>query len=358
MRSLILLALIGPFTTPLLPLAVASVTPAQVCQASKGKEAGKYALCRQRAEAKYAVSGNQEDLTKDLDMCARKLAVKWPTLELRAGGACITSGDQAGIQNAVDKATANIATFLAGGVLSECDADLQTCDVDRQACDADLQACRFESFINLRCCFNNQTLNSVCQGDLARCQQAPHAATLQTGQTQCWDASGALMPCTGTGQDGELKQGVARAYEDNGDGTITDPNTGLMWETLSDDGSIHDKDNVYTWANAFSKIASLNTGGFGGYYDWRLPNRSELDSLVALNATGTSVPSAFNTGCTAGCTIFSCSCTQAEAYWTSSTYQNNPQLAWFVYFVGGSVNAAYKTENIYVRAVRLGYHGY
>jgi hypothetical protein len=43
---------------------------------------------------------------------------------------------------------------------------------------------------------------------------------------------------------------LTRAYVDNGDGTITDSKTGLMWEKLSDDGSIHDWDATYTWADA------------------------------------------------------------------------------------------------------------
>jgi hypothetical protein len=37
-------------------------------------------------------------------------------------------------------------------------------------------------------------------------------------------------------------------FVDNGDGTVTDTRTGLMWEQKTDDGSIHDKDNVYTWS--------------------------------------------------------------------------------------------------------------
>ena len=42
--------------------------------------------------------------------------------------------------------------------------------------------------------------------------------------------------------------------------TITDVNTGLMWEKLSDDGSIHDKDNAYSWTNAFTNgVCSVET---------------------------------------------------------------------------------------------------
>src|SRR5437016_10972638 len=66
---------------------------------------------------------------------------------------------------------------------------------------------------------------------------------LATGQTTCWDSNGNVIPCAGTGQDGELRKGAPLAYVDNGDGTITDVNTGLMWEQLSHDGSVHDQYN-------------------------------------------------------------------------------------------------------------------
>src|SRR5256712_5381503 len=53
------------------------------------------------------------------------------------------------------------------------------------------------------------------------------------GQTTCWDSSGNVIPCAGTGQDGDLQKGAPLSYTDNGNGTITDNNTGLLWEKLS-----------------------------------------------------------------------------------------------------------------------------
>src|SRR6266513_2316543 len=86
-----------------------------------------------------------------------------------------------------------------------------------------------------------------------------------TGQTTCWDSNGNVIPCAGTGQDGELRKGAPLAYVDEGDGTVTDVNTWLVWEKLSDDGTVHDKDNVYTWANAFTAhVATLNAMSFAG----------------------------------------------------------------------------------------------
>jgi len=55
-----------------------------------------------------------------------------------------------------------------------------------------------------------------------------------------------VIDCAGKGQDGELRRGEPRAYQDNGDGTIRDKRTALTWEKLSDDDSIHDQDNQYT----------------------------------------------------------------------------------------------------------------
>ena len=129
-----------------------------------------------------------------------------------------------------------------------------------------------------------------------------------------------------------------------------------MWEKLSDDGSIHDKDTFYTWANAFAvKIAGLNGGGgFAGHTDWRLPNVKELESIVHFSTFIPSVGAPFNTGCAPGATVLTGSCTQSNGYWSSSTYVFSPQAAWYVHFSDGGVLALNKTLSWYVRAVRGG----
>src|SRR5437867_5496275 len=108
-----------------------------------------------------------------------------------------------------------------------------------------------------------------------------------TAQTTCWDTSGNVIPCAGTGQDGELRKGAPLAYVDHGDGTVSDVNTGLMWEKLSHDGTVHDDDNQYTWANAFTAhVAALNFTSFAGYNDWR---RSE-ERRVGKMGTSQNLP--------------------------------------------------------------------
>jgi len=193
----------------------------------------------------------------------------------------------------------------------------------------------------------------------------PGNALLATGQTTCWDPVGTVIACATTGQDGDLKKGAPLAYVDNGDGTITDTNTGLMWEKLDDDnvgnnlGGIHDWSNTYTWANAFAvKVATLNGGGgFAGHADWRLPNLTELNSIVNLEIPyppGPTVTAAFNTGCTPGCTVATCSCTQRSYYWSSSSYASSPGSAGGVHFDDGYEFARAKSIFFYVRAVRGG----
>lgn len=59
-------------------------------------------------------------------------------------------------------------------------------------------------------------------------------------------------------------------FVDNGDGTITDNATGLMWQQ-ADDGVTRD------WENALSYAENLS---LAGHNDWRMPNAKELHSIL------------------------------------------------------------------------------
>jgi hypothetical protein len=90
-----------------------------------------------------------------------------------------------------------------------------------------------------------------------------------TGQSTCWDANGSVIRCARTSHDGNTRTGVPLAYADNGDGTITDANTGLMWKNQgTGDGRVHDIANTYTWNQAFSgHVTTLNSTSFAGHTD-------------------------------------------------------------------------------------------
>src|SRR5258707_95702 len=65
--------------------------------------------------------------------------------------------------------------------------------------------------------------------------------------------------------DGAVRAGGALSYQDNGDGTVTDLNTQLMWEKKSEDGSLHDVSNTYVWSSMEDQTYVLLTS-------WRLPS--------------------------------------------------------------------------------------
>ncbi len=72
------------------------------------------------------------------------------------------------------------------------------------------------------------------------------------------------------------------SYTDNGDGTITDNITGLMWfksPDLNGDGNI-DVDDKLSYEDALSNADSFN---LAGYTDWRLPTIKELYSLIMFS---------------------------------------------------------------------------
>lgn len=102
------------------------------------------------------------------------------------------------------------------------------------------------------------------------------AGTLvDTGQNRCYDASREIAcPAEGEafyGQDANY-QSREPAYQDNGDGTVTDLNTGLMWQ--------QDPGEKMTYDEALEAVKSFH---LAGYADWRLPTIKELYSLIQFS---------------------------------------------------------------------------
>ena len=214
-----------------------------------------------------------------------------------------------------------------------------------------------------------------------------------------------LLPACGGVERVRLDALANARFVDNGDGTITDTTTGLMWEKKSDDGTIHDKDNKYTWtrkrsgacemtgsvldctpgtepngtvftdflramnnASCESKDSVLECDqstpeqGFAGYTDWRLPSAEELLTLLEpwdfltnmRNFFNPKAAAIFHAGCMAGCTVTTCSCTKANRYWSSDSGKNYPPNACTVHFLTGQRDVDFKGNSNYVRAVRGG----
>jgi hypothetical protein len=166
----------------------------------------------------------------------------------------------------------------------------------------------------------------------------PNTRVPKTGQTGCWDVDGNPISCSGTAQDGEYQMGVLpewaptadRAYTaygatgtrftDNGDGTVTDIWTGLIW--LKDPacfGGTYERPML--WADAFTWAKWLHDGceicGGTNYDcnlsdgsnpgDWRLPNINELHSLFGPDVNWDYLPEPFD------------NVKASSIYWSSTT---------------------------------------
>ena len=68
----------------------------------------------------------------------------------------------------------------------------------------------------------------------------------------------------------------ANTFVDNNNGTVTDKNTGLVWQKGD---SYHDLKNEINWYDALEYIILKNSEKFAGHDDWRLPTLTELNNL-------------------------------------------------------------------------------
>ena len=65
---------------------------------------------------------------------------------------------------------------------------------------------------------------------------------------------------------------------DNGNGTVTDPNSGLMWK--KSDAWIDSK-KFYTWAKHKEYVDKVNKDKFAGFSDWRIPSKVEATTIFS-----------------------------------------------------------------------------
>ena len=163
----------------------------------------------------------------------------------------------------------------------------------------------------------------------------------------------------GTNDDGALQEGVAwpnPRFTDNGNGTVTDKLTGLIWlrnaACTATVAGIYNPLGELTWQNALiwtnglaNGICGLTDGSSAG--QWRLPNRNELQSLIDRSQYNPALPSGHPfEGVFLGKSYV--------AYWTSSTYLDDANEAWEVYMYDGSVDPIFTNAGDGVWPVRSG----
>lgn len=327
----------------------AAPTPAQLCESAMELASAKYAQCHLTAQSKNAKAPNPAKLADALGRCSQKLSDAFAKATLRYGAACSATEPSSAFDEYLKQCSDDTVAAAGGAALPDYVGDLASCNGDLSTCNGDLASCS----TNLATTAADLT---ACEDDLAACEGLPPARLLKTGQTTSY----------GTGTDGDLQVGMPQTFVDNGDGTITDVKTGLMWEKKSNDGSVHDVTNTYTWSAGppwtasgtvfTSFLSTLNSGsGFAGYTDWRLPNRRELDSLVHLETRNPATFAAFNSACPPGCDVLACSCIIAGRYWSSSSSIPEDNMAWFVDFFAAEIGRESKLFGGHcARAVRGG----
>jgi hypothetical protein len=157
-----------------------------------------------------------------------------------------------------------------------------------------------------------------------------------------------------TGDDGDLRKGVTwptPRFTDNGDGTVTDNLTGLIWLKNAN------CDGVKIWADALTYFNTLASGVCGlsdssVAGDWRMPNLFELESLRDMAYSTPCISNAVGTDkWTTGDPFTG---VQSTYYWSSTTREISTTNAWRVAMSYGFVIDGNKTLYNYVWPVRDG----
>jgi len=119
-------------------------------------------------------------------------------------------------------------------------------------------------------------------------------------------------------------------YVDNGNGTVTDQSTGLVWERAGSDLEMN-------WEEA---LAWCENAATGGYADWRLPNILEFSSLVDVSRMNPAIDPAFTS--------------PGNWYFSGTTYAGAGDNVWHVNFYYGYTDTSHKTNAFHIRCVRGG----
>ena len=118
-------------------------------------------------------------------------------------------------------------------------------------------------------------------------------------------------------------------FVDNGNGTVSDTDTGLMWKQDHEEGTY-----------PFDEACGLKSD-CAGFDDWRLPTIDELNSLVDRSRVNPAID------------VTAFPSTPYIWFWSSSPYAGSEFTAWRVSFYGGVVNNdGYRGCSYAVRLVR------
>jgi hypothetical protein len=325
-----LVAVVAAIATP--GVARAAGTPQQKCQAAKSKLVGKYTDCEEKAAAKQYLTGDTVVYNKVIYQCRTKLSSGWQKADAAAVAVGVACPEyplgESDFQAVIDALTTRIATALSGGGLDEHFCGNGAVD-GGEDCD--------QSNLNGQTC--------VTRGFVS--------GSLRCGVGCTFDTSGCF----------------ATRFVDNGDGTIADHQTRLQWEKKGNlDGAPnlgdpHDADNTYAWSDftrndgtgfldglntcSSNGGTAVDTAGFAGKCDWRLPSITELRTIFDPNGGR-----CLDLGGIGACIDPIFGPTALNEYWSATPLTARVDTAWLIDFNAGFVTYGLKVDAQSVRAVR------
>ena len=162
----------------------------------------------------------------------------------------------------------------------------------------------------------------------------------------------------------------ARYEDNNGNGTVTDCRTGLVWlknaKCTATSNGIANTNGYNTWYNALKWVAGLQNGicslaDGSAAGDWRLPTKTEWMAMIAYakKQTYTDPVLTNDAGTAKWASGAGSSFTNviSNGYWSSTAYESMTDFVWFAYIWDGEMRNTPKVNSGYIWPVRGGLAG-
>ena len=180
----------------------------------------------------------------------------------------------------------------------------------------------------------------------------------KTGQTKSFGLAYYEVMDGSLKDDGYYQKGLDSNFtRDDEKEIVTDHITGLMWQDNLDAKQIVKpwitEENYalgdYNNSSGDTAITYCYDLVLGGYNDWRLPSRQELDTIVRYSPSWTAL-TAMNSIFKNVAEMFDIE--GGKSYWSATPSAFWDKNAWFILFSHGAMNSRSKRDNCYVRCVR------